>query len=162
MCEAGTEPASTSAVRVADVRFEHHREPLGIGEAAPRLSWTVETDAGWRQAAYEVEARGDRPAGTKRVESDESVLVPWPFLPLASRERVEVRVRVWGADGGESDWSEWRAAEAGLLGSSDWSARFVTPDWDEDASRPQPSPRDRLPAMSARPTRYATAGSSRP
>lgn len=94
---------SQAEVRV--VRLEHHREALGIGEAEPRLSWRVETDAaGWRQAAYEVEARGSRQAGVKRVESDESVLVPWPFLPLSSREQVEVRVRVWGTDGDESDW----------------------------------------------------------
>ncbi len=30
--------------------------------------------------------------------------------------------------------------EAGLLSADDWSARFVTPAWEEDTSRPQPSP----------------------
>ena len=30
--------------RVRDVRFEHHREPLGIGEPRPRMSWKVATD----------------------------------------------------------------------------------------------------------------------
>ncbi|MEV4580475.1 family 78 glycoside hydrolase catalytic domain [Nonomuraea jabiensis] len=105
------------------IRFEHLREPLGIGVARPRLSWIIETDSpGWRQTAYEVEARGER----VRVESAESVLVPWPFAPLASRERVAVRVRLQGPDGW-SPWSQESFVEAGLLEPEDWSARFAGP-----------------------------------
>ena len=43
---------------LSPVRFEHHREALGIGEPAPRLSWHVAAERGWRQAAYEL-AIGD-------------------------------------------------------------------------------------------------------
>ena len=39
---------------LSPVRFEHHREALGIGEASPRLSWQVASEPGWRQAAYEL------------------------------------------------------------------------------------------------------------
>jgi alpha-L-rhamnosidase len=124
-------------LRVIGPRFEHVREPLGIGTATPRLSWRVETDeADWVQSAYEVEVDGI----TTRVETDESVLVPWPGEPLASRERRTVRVRVTDARGGTSDWSGPSAVEAGLLHASDWSARLVTPDWDEDTSVAQPCP----------------------
>ena len=77
------------------VRFEHHREALGIGEASPRLSWQVAGEPGWRQAAYEL-AIGDE---VFRVESASSVLVPWPDAPLRPREARTVRVRVTGADG---------------------------------------------------------------
>jgi alpha-L-rhamnosidase len=136
--------AVTSSVSVADLRVEHLRETLGVGIARPRLSWLIDTAIpDWGQAAYEIEASGDdgRPrTRTGRVDSDQSVLVPWPFHPLASRERVFVRVRVWGADGSESAWSEPRAVEAGLFDVADWTARFVTPDWDEDTSPSQPCP----------------------
>ena len=45
-----------SDLTVEPVTVEHHREPLGIGETAPRLSWVVSTELpGWRQAAYELE-----------------------------------------------------------------------------------------------------------
>src|SRR6266568_207618 len=82
-----------------------------------------------------------RPMGRiGRVESDQSVLVPWPFAPLSSRERLMVRVRVWGLDGQPSVWSTLSSVEAGLLSPSDWTARFVTPDWEEDTSRQQPGP----------------------
>ena len=60
------------------------------------------------------------------VQSREQVLVPWPSVPLASRERAAVRVRVasgkrWTA------WSEPVAVEAALLHPGDWTASFVTP-----------------------------------
>src|SRR6476660_394413 len=98
-----------AGVAIADVRFEHLRDVLGTGSSQPRLSWLVDTERpGWLQAAYEVEALG--PDGhvrghTGRVESGLSALVPWPFEPLSSRERVSVRVRVWGTDGSASKWS---------------------------------------------------------
>lgn len=130
--------------KVTRVRFEHLREAFGVGTARPRLSWNVETQAsGWMQAAYEVELYGPdgRLSGaTGRVESQESVLVPWPFAALASRERAAVRVRAWGTDGRPLAWSELAPLEAGLLDASDWSARFISPDLPAQghASRPAP------------------------
>ncbi|GHF53797.1 alpha-L-rhamnosidase [Amycolatopsis bartoniae] len=108
---------------IGPVRFEHLDDPLGVGVSRPRLSWQVSTgDPDWAQTAYEVERDGE----VVRVESAEQVLVPWPFAPLASRERATVRVRV--ASGGV--WSSWSApstVECGLLSPGDWSARFVSP-----------------------------------
>jgi alpha-L-rhamnosidase len=126
------------------LRVEHRRDPLGIGTDRPRLSWVIETqEQGWRQAAYEIEGfdEGGSPRfQSGRVESDQSVLVDWPFEPLTSREHIEVRARVWSADGQVSEWSEPTSIEAGLLHMEDWSARFIGPDWEEDLDRPQPAP----------------------
>jgi alpha-L-rhamnosidase len=146
--QASTEDASevgaAGVVAVTDVRFEHLRDALGTGTAQPRLSWLIETERpGWVQAAYEVEAfdpEGQVWGRTEPVELGESVLVPWPFAPLSSRERVSVRVRVRGTDGSASAWSAPYPVEAGLLHPDDWSAQFMTPGWAEDSSRPQPSP----------------------
>ena len=77
---------------------------------------------------------------TGRVNSDQSVFVSWGGPPLHSRQRCVVRVRVWGTDGSESPWSEPVALEAGLFEPSDWSARFISPAWDEDVSSMQPCP----------------------
>jgi alpha-L-rhamnosidase len=124
-------------VKVSPLRFEHRDPPwgvasggghvlpcLGIGAAAPRLSWQVSTDEpDWKQTAYELELNGST---TVRVDSAEQVLVPWPFAPLKSRNRATVRVRV--ASG--AHWSEWSApstVEAGLLEMGDWEADFVSP-----------------------------------
>lgn len=134
-----------NVTRVTQVRFEHRRpgDALGIGVAEPRVSWITETEVpDWWQAAYEIEVaneRGEVVAVSGRVESDESVLVPWPADPLPSRQRRRIRARVWGAGGTEghgsadphdaavSGWSKPAEVEAGLLHPSDWAARFVTP-----------------------------------
>ncbi|MFE4962748.1 family 78 glycoside hydrolase catalytic domain [Streptomyces sp. NPDC056660] len=120
-------------MHVTPPAFEHHREPLGIGESAPRLSWRTVTDtADWRQAAHQVEitaADGTVTADTGRVASAESVLVPWPGPRLGSRDRAGVRVRVWGEGEDEpSPWSPTAHAETGLLEPTEWTARPVTPD----------------------------------
>jgi alpha-L-rhamnosidase len=120
-----------SDLTVLPVTIEHHREPVGIGEAAPRISWVSRTDlAGWRQAAYELEIEPEDGDvwSTGRVESAESVLVPWGAARLVSRERRTVRVRVWGEGSAEpSAWSEDVVVEAGLLEPSDWTAELVEP-----------------------------------
>jgi alpha-L-rhamnosidase len=142
-----SETGAEGAVVIAAVRFEHQsalNDTKGIGAARPRVSWTVATTlTDWRQAAYEVEAydrRGQLTAHFERIESDESVLAPWPFAPLASRERLALRVRVWGVDGSRSKWSELAWVEAGLLRAEDWTAQFVAPAWPEDDEFPGPSP----------------------
>jgi alpha-L-rhamnosidase len=132
------------AVAISGVRVEHRRDALGIGTPRPRLSWMIHTTAAnWWQDSYEIaafDADGELRAQTGRIRSAESVLVPWPFAPLRSRERQLLRVRVWGRDGAVTAWSDAQPVEAGLMHPDDWSARFVTPSWEEDPSRPQPYP----------------------
>lgn len=121
----------STVLRVEPPRFEHHREPIGIGESTPRLSWTTVTDIpDWLQRAYEIEIRdeqGTTPTATGVVETGSSVLVPWPGAPIGSRQRRGARVRVHGRDGSVSDWSPWAWAEAGLLEPEQWEAAAAAP-----------------------------------
>ncbi|MFJ4173135.1 family 78 glycoside hydrolase catalytic domain [Microbacterium sp. NPDC089696] len=123
-------------VTVSAPRFEHHREPLGIGESAPRLSWFVEAaPTEWVQVAYRIEVDSDGDVRSFDVESADQVLVPWPAAPLSSRARASVRVRVRGVDG---EWSAPGPAadvEAGLLHPEDWSAGPVGALWNENPMR---------------------------
>lgn len=115
------------------VSFEHLPDGLGIGVAAPRLTWTLPPGSG-RQQAYELEVdRSGAVRRTGRVDVDTHVLAPWPGEPLASRERALVRVRVWTPDAPEpSGWSDPRTVEAGLLAPTDWQAVPVGAGWDEE------------------------------
>jgi alpha-L-rhamnosidase len=152
-------------LRVEPPTFEQHRHPLGIGESAPRLSWIIATDIpGWRQRAYEIELSdetGRTITATGRVESPESVFVPWPGAELGSRLRRDLRVRVHGGDGSVSDWSPWAWVETGLLQPGDWRARAAAPPRELLGSPDGPAPllrRDftvRAPVASAR--LYVTA-----
>ncbi len=144
---------------VTHVRFEHLSPDAALGVSQPRISWKTETaQTSWMQQAYEIEridSEGQPYCTTGRVDSDQSVLVAWPFSPLASREQVTVRVRVWDTDGQLSEWSEPATTEAALLQPADWSAHFITPNWDEDLTRPQPAPLLRREFTLEKPVRRA-------
>ncbi|KAK6836026.1 hypothetical protein PG987_006521 [Apiospora arundinis] len=123
----------SAAPRVSKVSFEHHHDGFGLGHSKPRLSWSFiasdDTLPGWTQTGYELEIEGQSKSFS--VESDQSILLPWPAEPLVSRARASVRVRVRGSDkngsSGEitSDWSEPAVVEAGLLKREDWVASFI-------------------------------------
>ena len=127
---------ASGAVVVGNLRAEYvPGRALGIGAASPRLSWITTTErAGWMQSAYEIELDG---SALGRVDSRESVFVPWPGPPLVSRTEHRVRVRVWGTDDSASTWSEPLHIEAGLLSPDDWTASWITaafdPSGDESA-----------------------------
>ncbi|MGV9455342.1 family 78 glycoside hydrolase catalytic domain [Streptomyces sp. NPDC003635] len=143
--------------------FEHLPDGLGTGVPAPRLTWRLPPGCGM-QEAYELEL--DRDGGptvrTGRVPGQDQVLVAWPGAPLASRERVAVRVRVWSPGAAEpSPWSEPSVVEAGLLDPADWRAMPVRAGWDEDLEatrRPARIRRDfRLERPVARARLYVSA-----
>ncbi|QDP97101.1 Bacterial alpha-L-rhamnosidase [Microlunatus elymi] len=148
-------------VSVHQVRAEHHHAPLGIGEDRPRISWQVTADPQWEQRGYQLEITRSE-VDIHTVASHEQVLVAWPSEPLHSRERATVRVRVFGADDRQSDWSEPLIIEAGLLDPMDWRAIPVGPDWSEDAESDERRPalvrrEFRLDAELASARLYATA-----
>jgi alpha-L-rhamnosidase len=136
---------SDGSVHVVRLKADHHREPLGLGNARPRLSWQVETDReGWTQSAYQIavdlDAEPDRTVFSAPIPSADQTLVPWPLPPLASRARCEVRVRVWQHDGEDpSEWSQPLVVEAGLLRPEDWTAQLVVPDIELSPDRDAPA-----------------------
>jgi len=140
----------STQVRVVSVRVEHHRagEGLGIGEAAPRLSWQVAPGPrDWAQERYELrllDEGGDVVETADPVVSADQVLVAWPFAPLTSGRRVLVQVRTTGADGAASGWSAPEPVEAGLLDRRDWAAVLVTSDPPGEPGAPVASPAPRL------------------
>ncbi len=125
-------PPVDASVTLSAPTAEHRSDGLGIGAAGPRLSWVIESAPhDWLQDAYELEIRPESGPirTTGRIDSGESVLVPWPddVPPLSSREARTVRVRVWGGDGSHSEWSPALALEAGLLSPDDFIAEMITP-----------------------------------
>lgn len=115
------------------VTFERSADGLGVGTALPRVSWRLPPGARG-QLGYELELlRHGEIETSGRITSEHHHLVPWPGDPLASRERVRVRVRVWTEGGLPSGWSEPAWAEAGLLAPADWLALPVGAGWPEEA-----------------------------
>ena len=145
MCE---ERQRTARLRPAGLRCEYLVNPLGVGVAEPRLSWTLEAAPGAReqvQSAWQVLVartpqtlaadRGDL-WDSGKVESGQQLHVEYTGKPLKSRMRCYWKVRAWDGDGRASDWSEPATWSMGLLQTRDpsspegsavasWRARWI-------------------------------------
>ncbi|KAF7554289.1 hypothetical protein G7Z17_g3002 [Cylindrodendrum hubeiense] len=120
------------ALRIERLQFEHHRDAIGIGESKPRISWRFSTSdlKDWVQESYEIEITGPNASSPEvySVTSSESVLVPWPSLPLQSGASATVRVRVVGRAPHHSPtaWSDATTVETGLLNREDWTCSLIS------------------------------------
>lgn len=103
------------------LKTEHLFDPIGIDIKRPRLSWNCE--GGIKQTAYEIITEKWQ---SGRVESN-LMHAEYPF-ELASRERVNWKVRLWDENGEPGGWSE-AFFEMGLLDASDWKAGWITGDY---------------------------------
>ncbi|WP_231384068.1 alpha-L-rhamnosidase [Cellulomonas sp. URHD0024] len=122
--------SSDGDIALSAPRIEHHVHALGIGEARPRISWTIDhAPTDWGTSDYQLRVRADGRADETSdwLAGAGQSLVAWPFGALRSRERVHIAVRVRAADGTVSAWSPATAAEIGLLEATDWVARPITP-----------------------------------
>jgi alpha-L-rhamnosidase len=156
MAPAGpaAEPADTpaegggAAASVSNLRCEYQVNPLGLDARQPRLSWQLLSDTrGVVQSAYQVRVAESESGlarapiwDTGRIASDQSIHVAYRGPALQSARRYYWQVRVWDGAGAASAWSAPAYWEMGLLEASDWLASWITPDWEEDVSTPQPAP----------------------
>ncbi|MBD8517449.1 family 78 glycoside hydrolase catalytic domain [Plantibacter sp. CFBP 8804] len=109
--------------RIGRLRAETRDDSPAVATPTPRLSWTVETGGSdWVQAWAELR---DGSGVTARVEGRDSVLVSWPFTPLAPDEVRTVEVRAASTAGEETPWSEPTVVEAAFLADGAWTARFI-------------------------------------
>ncbi|MFJ8581735.1 family 78 glycoside hydrolase catalytic domain [Micromonospora sp. NPDC093277] len=134
-------PSPPGAGRLAplDLRVEGTSRPLGIDDPAPSLSWRLESrlrDA--QQSGYRiiVATAPDRLVPGRadvwdsgRVESTETIGIPYDGPALESSTRYYWTVQVRDSRGQASDWSPVSWWETGLLDDADWQgAAFVGPD----------------------------------
>ncbi len=128
---------------------EYLTDPIGLDVRQPRLSWQVSSEQrGARQTAYQIvvsknpvvqeASAADVWWNTGKVTSDNSLHVVYGGSPLQPGQRCYWQVR------DESDvvsvWSETAVWEMGLLDNENWQAEWITPNWEEDPSHPQPVP----------------------
>jgi alpha-L-rhamnosidase len=136
-------------ITVHEVLCENIINPLGIDNPKPRLSWQlVCTKRNTLQTAYEIHVGieigtlSDEKKllwNTGKVNSDASVYVRYNGPTLLSGKKYFWKVRVWDNHGNISDWSSPAFWQMGLLDSSDWKAKWISPGYREDtAQRPCP------------------------
>lgn len=109
---------------------------LGFYDVMPNFSWQLPQDGALqRQSAYHLVAAtsADRLPDradlwdSGRVNSSDSIHVPYRGTPLKSRQRVFWQVRYWDENDHPSRWSETAHFELGLLSREDWKAKWIQP-----------------------------------
>ncbi len=132
-------------VQVQNLTTENLINPIGLDITQPRFSWQlVSTKRNVMQTAYELKVatnpaiKGKDTWTTGKINSDQSVLIPYAGTPLKSGTRYYWQVRVWDNQGNASAWSTPAWWQAALLDSSDWKASWITAGFDEDAQRASP------------------------
>ena len=140
--------AAAQSFHVEHLRTEYAKDPIGIDDPAPRLSWSLHSDRrGTMQTAYEVRVATEpmglvgKPLWTSgKVTSDESVNRPYAGPALKPGQRYYWQVRSWDDRGTASDWSSPAFWETGLMSPAAWSASWISPAMAEDTARSNPAP----------------------
>ncbi|TWU19251.1 Bacterial alpha-L-rhamnosidase [Allorhodopirellula heiligendammensis] len=117
------------------LRCEYLDNPIGIDITKPRLSWQVESeDRGQTQSAYRiiVASSAEKLAADEgdlwdsgKVESNQTLFVPYEGAPLTSRQRCHWKVQSFDAHG-TARWSEPSSWSMGLLDDNQWQAEYIS------------------------------------
>ncbi len=128
----------------AALQVDNLKTPLGVDDPAPRFSWQVRDRApGARQTAYQllVASSIDRLLAGRpdvwdsgRVESGQSIDVPYTGPPLLPSTRYYWGVKLWDATGNLYHPSEPSWWETGLMAQSAWHAQWIGYETPEEAT----------------------------
>lgn len=119
--------------KVLNLMVNYRRNPLGIDDPHPRLSWQIEAETrGFVQSAYQIQVACDPDFAADpvwdsgKLNSEFNVHIEYQGPDLQSRIRYYFRVRVWDTQGNTSDWSELAYWETALLQDEEWQANWIT------------------------------------
>src|SRR3974377_125791 len=130
--------AAAPSLTPTDLKCEYLINPQGIDETQPRLTWTLAAAnpaaRNLKQTAWHVivastmenagAGKGDL-WDSGKIESSDSVLVPYKGKALESGMSAYWRVQVWDQAGVPSGWSPMAVWSMGLLNPGDWKAKWI-------------------------------------
>jgi alpha-L-rhamnosidase len=125
-------------MRPVALRTEHRRDVPCVDDAAPRLSWELESsERDKRQIAYQVvvACEDDQLWDSGRVESSSSVDIVYAGRALPAATDCWWTVRVWDEAGEPSPWSEPARFRTRL---GEWRAQWISRDDRDDPGVPVP------------------------
>ena len=127
-------------LKVTNLRVEHMANPTAVDETVPRFSWINEAigvnERGKRQTAYQIGVASSLEKArvaqfdvwnSQKQPSSQSILIPYEGLPLRSGTDYYWCVRTWDENGTPSVWSEVNTWGMGLLKTTDWKGKWISP-----------------------------------
>ncbi len=133
--------SATAGLRPYALECEARRDPVGIDAAKPRLGWKLSSDVkGDRQTAYQIEVTSDGKNvwDSGRVNSPETLWIPYGGPALQAFTRYQWHVKVWDAKGQASEWSEPAKWTQALTDPGEWRGAWITHPVHELRSGPLP------------------------
>jgi alpha-L-rhamnosidase len=136
---------AATKTEVKELICEYHSNPLGIDVQKPRLSWQIASaEENVLQTAYEIKvtdqtAKGKLVWTSGKVNSAQSVNVPYEGPALKSMQRVYWQVRVWDNKSKASEWSAPAWWEMGILEPESWKASWIAIESEKDVKESKPS-----------------------
>jgi alpha-L-rhamnosidase len=135
---------SVGQLAVSEMFIENRKNPIGLDEPNPRFTWIIGSDQRQvLQTAYEIRVAqnaGDLESGKSitwsggRVNSSQSVHVPYAGPSLKPGTRYYWQVRVWDNRGNVSGWSNISWWQTGLMNNSAWKATWITGPRDDEVN----------------------------
>ncbi|MDQ0639336.1 alpha-L-rhamnosidase [Pedobacter sp. W3I1] len=123
-------PLFAQDIKVAQLDCEYRNNPIGIDVQSPGLSWKLQSSKhNVMQSAYQILVSGSRSNidknigevwDTKKVNSSQSIQVPYKGMELSSTKTYYWKIRVWDNLGNQSAWSSAAYWQMGLLNKDDW------------------------------------------
>jgi alpha-L-rhamnosidase len=124
-----------SPLQPHELTCEYIKNPLGIAEQRPRLTWTLQgSQRAQQQSAYELIVSDDLNTirqmkgnvwESGKVLSSQNILLPYNGKSLQPFTRYYWRVKVYNQDGEVSDWSYPATFETAMLQASDWKGKWI-------------------------------------
>ncbi|MBN9380057.1 MAG: family 78 glycoside hydrolase catalytic domain [Chitinophagaceae bacterium] len=137
--------ASIAQVKVGHLLTENLADPIGLDTRQPRFSWQLTApERGLQQTAYEIkvgtQAGGkDEVWSSGKINSDQSLWVPYAGKTLLSGTRYYWRVRIWDNKGRSSGWSSPAYFQTAFFApQQEYTAKWISPGVEEATSRPSP------------------------
>ena len=155
----------SAQVQVTSLTTDYKTNPIGIDNPVPQLSWIIQSEQNnTMQESYEIRAAlnpADLAKKSKQlwhpepVASSKSIHIRYQGPALRSHQRIYWQVRIADNHGKKSKWSEPAFFEMGKLQAGDWEADWITPTWEEDPKKSEPSPYLRKEFTLAKPIKQA-------
>ncbi len=109
-----------------DLKVSYRENPIGLDEQ-PRFSWKLSDEGnGVMQAAYQIQVvcSGKMCWDSGKVESEQSVHVPYEGIELSPMTEYHVKVNVWDNHGLQQE--ALGRFETGLLKRDNWQGKWIT------------------------------------
>src|SRR5208283_5333199 len=126
----------SATVTVGGLRCDYAVNPLGVDSPNPRLFWKLESrERGQKQTAWQILAASSAKNlaadngdlwDSGKVDSGETIQIPYGGKELKSAQQVFWKVRAWDAGGKVSAWSQPATWTMGVLADSDWRAKWIS------------------------------------